>query len=103
MAALPVRWPASLSEAPPAVEAAPAEAHGPSLGIAAGGTPADGGLEAIFMEGLPFHGSPTKVFGYIALPPGLQPGERCPAMVLLHVSTATTVCRHVCHRQLAAV
>ena len=39
MAALPVRWPASLSEAPPAVEAAPAEAHGPSLGIAAGGCP----------------------------------------------------------------
>ena len=89
MAALPVRWPASLSEAPPAVEAAPAEAHGPSLGIAAGGTPTDGGLEAIFFEGLPYHGLPTKVFGYIGLPPGLQPGERCPAMVLLHVSTVT--------------
>ena len=38
------------------------------------------------MEGLPYYGSPTKVFGYIGLPAGLQPGERCPAMVLLHVS-----------------
>eukprot|EP01052_Picozoa_sp_SAG31_P012819 SAG31_NODE_758_length_12292_cov_14.175511_5_plen_279_part_00 len=80
----PVSWPASLSQVPPAVEPAPITPHGRSLGIAAGRTPAEGGHEAIFFQGLPYHGKPTKVFGYIGLPRGIKSGGTCPAMVLLH-------------------
>ena len=71
-----------LPTAPPAVEPGPASL-GASLGIARDGA-IDGGVEPIFFAGPPWKGRATKVFGYIGLPAGLQPGETCPAMVLLH-------------------
>ena len=41
------------------------------------------GVEAIFYEGLPWKGAPTRVFAYYGLPEA-GPGEKVPAMVLVH-------------------
>jgi dienelactone hydrolase len=41
------------------------------------------GLEAIFYEGPMYEGKPTRVFAYIGMPPH-APGEKVPAMVLVH-------------------
>lgn len=43
----------------------------------------DGGVKAIFYEGLPWQGNPTRVFAYYALPK-IEGGEKAPAMVLVH-------------------
>src|SRR3954471_13565879 len=41
------------------------------------------GLEAIFYEGPLYEGRPTRVFAYIGIPQH-APGEKVPAMVLVH-------------------
>ncbi|MBN8218305.1 MAG: prolyl oligopeptidase family serine peptidase [Spirochaetes bacterium] len=41
------------------------------------------GVRALFYDGLPWNGKPTRVFAWLGLPK-LAPGERCPAMVLVH-------------------
>ncbi len=41
------------------------------------------GCEAMFVAGPPYQGRPTRIFAYLGLP-ALQPGERVPAMVLVH-------------------
>ncbi len=41
------------------------------------------GVDAIFYEGRPFRGRPTRVFAYIGVPE-VEPGEKVPAMVLIH-------------------
>lgn len=41
------------------------------------------GVRALTFEGLPFRGQPTRVFALLGVPP-VQPGERVPAMVLVH-------------------
>lgn len=41
------------------------------------------GVKAITFTGLPFRGQPTRVFAWLGIPK-LKPGERCPAMVLIH-------------------
>lgn len=41
------------------------------------------GTHAIFYEGLPWKGSPTRVFAYYCIPP-VATGQRLPAMVLVH-------------------
>lgn len=41
------------------------------------------GVTAIYYDGLPYRGKPTRVFAYFAVP-RLQPGQTCPAMVLVH-------------------
>jgi len=41
------------------------------------------GVEAIFYEGLPWKGEPTRVFAYYGVPE-VSPGEKVPAMVLVH-------------------
>ena len=49
--------------------------------------PADGitpeGVKALFFEGAPYQGRPTRVFAYVGLPV-VQPGQKVPAMVLIH-------------------
>jgi dienelactone hydrolase len=49
--------------------------------------PADGfdekGVKAIFYEGRPYEGQPTRVFAWVGLPK-MQPGKKVPAMVLVH-------------------
>ncbi len=40
-------------------------------------------VQAVYFDGLPYHGQPTRVFAWYALPT-LKPGQRCPAMVLVH-------------------
>jgi dienelactone hydrolase len=40
-------------------------------------------VKALFYEGLPWKGKPTRVFAYYGLPPS-EPGEKVPAMVLVH-------------------
>ena len=46
------------------------------------GAPAEG-VKAIFYEGVPYHGKPTRVFAYIGIPK-TEPGHKLPAMVLVH-------------------
>jgi dienelactone hydrolase len=41
------------------------------------------GVKAITFTGLPFRGKPTRVFAWLGIPK-LKPGEKCPAMVLIH-------------------
>ncbi len=41
------------------------------------------GVEAIFYQGLPWKGIPTRVFAYYALPK-IEAGKKAPAMVLVH-------------------
>ena len=49
--------------------------------------PAEGfeepGVQALFYEGLPFRGSPTRVFAWLGVPE-VAKGERVPGMVLIH-------------------
>lgn len=41
-------------------------------------------LKGIFFEALPYHGKPTKVFAWYGVPEGTQPGEKLPAVLLVH-------------------
>ena len=41
------------------------------------------GVNAIFYQGLPWKGKPTRIFAYYALPK-TEPGKKVPAMVLVH-------------------
>ncbi len=41
------------------------------------------GVQAIFYEGLPWKGQPTRVFAYYGLPE-VSEGQKVPAMVLVH-------------------
>jgi len=41
------------------------------------------GVRALFYEGVPYRGRPTRVFAWLGLPES-RSGARCPAMVLLH-------------------
>ncbi len=41
------------------------------------------GVDTIFYEGRPFRGRPTRVFAYMGVPE-VAPGEKVPAMVLVH-------------------
>jgi dienelactone hydrolase len=41
------------------------------------------GVTAVFYEGLPHQGKPTRVFAWYGIPE-TAPGEKCPAMVLVH-------------------
>ena len=43
----------------------------------------NGGVQVTFFEGLPYKGKPTRVFAYYGVPPH-KPGEKVPAMVLVH-------------------
>ena len=42
------------------------------------------GLKALFFEGLPYKGKPTRVFAWIGLPEGASKDKKVPAMVLVH-------------------
>jgi|GEM_PF-252647 len=44
---------------------------------------ATNGIRAVFFDGLPWKGKPTRVFAYIGIPDH-QPGEKVPGMVLVH-------------------
>jgi dipeptidyl aminopeptidase/acylaminoacyl peptidase len=41
------------------------------------------GVQVTFFDGLPFKGKPTRVFAYYGIPKH-KPGEKVPAMVLVH-------------------
>ncbi|MCC6356330.1 MAG: dipeptidyl aminopeptidase, partial [Verrucomicrobiae bacterium] len=40
-------------------------------------------MRAIFYDALPYEGSPTRVFAYLAVPE-VSAGKKLPAMVLVH-------------------
>lgn len=46
------------------------------------------GLRGLFYDGLPWKGSPTRVFAWYGSPP-VEPGEKLPAMVLVHGGMGT--------------
>lgn len=41
-------------------------------------------VESILFDGVPFQKKPTKVFAYYSLPKNVKPGDKVPAMVLVH-------------------
>ncbi|ULL19072.1 hypothetical protein DVH26_34365 [Paenibacillus sp. H1-7] len=43
-----------------------------------------GNIEAVYYDGLPYQGKPTRVFAYYALPEEADPAAPVPAMVLVH-------------------
>jgi len=49
--------------------------------------PAEGfqaeGMRAVFYDGLPYHGKPTRVFAWLGIPKG-EPDRKLPGMVLVH-------------------
>lgn len=51
-------------------------------------------LRAVFFEGLPWHGQPTRVFAYIGIPEH-KSGEKVPAMVLVHGGGGTAFVKWV--------
>lgn len=44
---------------------------------------ATNGVKAIFYEGVPYQGKPTRVFAYYAIPQ-VEPGKKVPGIVLVH-------------------
>jgi dienelactone hydrolase len=52
--------------------------------------PISGDLKAIFFTGLPFRGKETRVFAWIGIPK-VKPGEKVPAMVLVHGGGGTAL------------
>jgi dienelactone hydrolase len=42
------------------------------------------GVQAVFYDGVPWRGKPTRVFAWYGIPEGLKAGEKVPAMVLVH-------------------
>jgi dienelactone hydrolase len=44
---------------------------------------ATNGVKAVFYEGVPYQGKPTRVFAYYALPK-MEPGKKVPGIVLVH-------------------
>jgi len=72
--------------------ATPAEPAGPMWNLAALAAapktyPAEPiraeGMKAIFFDGLPYQGKPTRVFAWLGLPK-LEPGKKAPGIVLVH-------------------
>jgi dienelactone hydrolase len=45
---------------------------------------ATNGVKAIFYEGEPYQGKPTRVFAYYGLPTKAAPGQKVPGIVLVH-------------------
>src|SRR5690349_17086869 len=41
-------------------------------------------VKALFFDGAPYLGKPTRVFAYVGLPKNITPGEKVPGMVLVH-------------------
>ena len=81
---------AAVATAPP--PAPPKEPTGPMwdldvLSRPPHSVPAEGynepGVRAVFFDGPPYQGQPTRVFAWIGLP-NLKPGEKAPGMVLVH-------------------
>lgn len=52
------------------------------------------GVRALFYEGEPYRGKPTRVFAYYGAPQG-EPGKKLPAMVLVHGGGGTAFDRWV--------
>lgn len=48
-----------------------------------------GGIQALFLNGPPYDGKPTKIFAYFSLPEGPAPVGGFPAMVLIHGGLGT--------------
>lgn len=42
------------------------------------------GVKALFYDGLPYKGKPTRVFAWVGLPEKIAPGQKVPGMVLVH-------------------
>jgi dienelactone hydrolase len=72
---------APASEPPSRMQATPAMFEAPHA------TDADGfhtdGLRAVYFDGLPWKGQPTRVFAWIGLPK-VEPGQKVPGIVLVH-------------------
>src|SRR5438128_559042 len=48
------------------------------------GFTAPDGVRALFFDAPPWHGKPTRAFAWYGVPANLKPGEKVPAVVLVH-------------------
>jgi len=51
-------------------------------------------IQAVYFDGLPWKGKPTRVFAYIGIPK-IKPGQKVPGMVLIHGGEGTAFSRWV--------
>jgi dienelactone hydrolase len=76
-----VLWGSASAQTPGLMRATPEMLQAPRT------RPAEGfsaeGVEAVFYDGLPWKGKPTRVFAWIGVPK-LPPGEKAPGIVLVH-------------------
>ena len=49
------------------------------------------GVRSLLYAGVPWKGSPTRVFAWYGSPPPVEQGEKLPAMVLVHGGMGTNV------------
>jgi dienelactone hydrolase len=68
--------------APGPIALAPAWLQPPAM-TAAEGFDRDDGIRAMFFDGVPYQGKPTRVFAWYGAPK-VEPGKKVPAMVLIH-------------------
>jgi len=73
---------ANSGDQPPSVVWPPDRLHSPPATFPATGFAAPG-VRALFYEGVPYRGRPTRVFAWLGLPE-VAPDATCPGMVLLH-------------------
>ncbi|HYR57665.1 MAG TPA: dipeptidyl aminopeptidase, partial [Chthoniobacteraceae bacterium] len=80
------------AQEPKSAAIAPAEPSGPMWDVTALANapktyPAEpiraDGMKAIFFDGLPYHGKPTRVFAWLGIP-NVEPGKKAPGIVLVH-------------------
>lgn len=48
-------------------------------------------VQAIFYDGLPYKGKPTRIFAWYGMPDGASPDKKVPAVVLVHGGGATAL------------
>ena len=76
----PVRWDMDALAKPPTYTSAPID---------------EPGLQAIFYDGLPLQGKPTRVFAWLGVPKDAPQDHKTPAMVLVHGGGGTAHARWV--------
>jgi len=53
------------------------------------------GVSGLFFDSVSWHGKPTRVFAWIGFPPDLKPGQKVPAVVLVHGGGGTAFAQWV--------
>src|SRR5262245_22509001 len=53
------------------------------------------GVRGLFFDSVSWHGKPTRVFAWVGIPADLKPGQKVPAVVLVHGGGGTAFAQWV--------